>query len=455
MRELRDIFSTHRQDRSNVYRETGVIDDTAQDDIKIKIIVPPPIMYDSSRQTSDVHISDIYDDVLLYTFSFLESRDLITVGQTCRRWREVSSGDMMWRRELQNFFTNTNQKKNVEQIDGDYKRVYFKMKYAHNHLEEFHKRISNIRNCQIWTAIIIGLFIPLSLCFGALYLSIMAPLFLDGQIQTSPENLWYSSVPEWILLFAPFLVFIVTMTIIFVLFVPQSKYAKKVQLIQFFELQWNTYFESAFISIWVVGWLAWVPIMFLGLYLRLLIVPFFPNSNMSFRLAFVPVYLYTAVYIAAPLYTMVQWSLLRKPLMKWSLGCYIVGVIINVLVSIQCGLISGKLDSSLDSYWSSIFTPMWLVHALLLLFPGVCCLEAVHPWRLRFVKVGAVMAVCEIFLLPVQIWLILFSLRLDSFISVSFVATFIPLYVIIFILLLIGLCATGYTIINTKFLHVL
>lgn len=407
---------------------------------------PPPAPTPTSTMI------EVFDDLLFYTFSFLEGPDLISVGQVCKRWRDISSGNDVWKRELQLFLTNTNQKKRVEDLQAsNFKKLFFKMKYAHTHLDDHHKRISRIRNCQIWTGIAMGIFIPLSLCFGFLYLSIISPLFMDGYINYSQDNVWLSSIPEWLLFFTPFIVFMCTITIVFLLFIPQRKYAKSVQLVQYFELHWDGYFEAAFISIWIVGWFLWIPLIFLGLYLRLLIVPFFVSTGFSYRLAFLPVHLYSVLYIGAPLYVMVQWSLLHKPLMKWSVGCYLVGVAINCFVSIQCGLISAKLDQSMDSYWSSIFSPLWILHGLLLMFPGVCCLEAVHPWKLRFIKIGGVMAIIEVFLFPVQIWLILFALRLDLFISISFTSTFIPLYVVIFVILSIGMAVC--TCFSAKFIQ--
>src|SRR3989338_4656373 len=106
-------------------RETSTHSSTSRDTVTVHATLPtiqieydaPTIVIDVVESIPDASITikkqpppaptptstmiEVFDDLLFYTFSFLEGPDLISVGQVCKRWRDISSGNDVWKRELQ------------------------------------------------------------------------------------------------------------------------------------------------------------------------------------------------------------------------------------------------------------------------------------------------------------------------------------------------------------------
>jgi hypothetical protein len=353
--------------------------------------------------------NDIHDDVLQSIFSFLDAASLINVGQTSKRFRCLSSHDLVWRYSCPRY---KNRRKE--------RYIHHKKRLKVGKRQSLYLELGSTVNNKFQTYIILtqGVVLPISVVMGLMYISVAVPVLLDGFIAQSATNFWYASIPALVLILVPFAIAVITLMHSACVFYPALNIIlKKIPSID------NSQILSCFV---VIGWVLWLPLLIVGVLILLLISPIHATATYAFRLSFLPVHLFAVLY----LWMSVPVFFCARNINNFDRSytvAYGVGILINSFVAIQAGLISTKLDQVLLTSWAIVFIPMWLIFAIMLLL-WLVVLPFIRN-SANFLYVLMLLIFVAALSVPYTIWLILFALRLDLVVSFNFVFVFTPLYV--------------------------
>ncbi len=122
---------------------------------------------------------------------------------------------------------------------------------------------------------------------------------------------------------------------------------------------------------------------------------------------------------------------------------YCLCAVISLFVVIQFGLISGKLDGTITVKWGTIFIPVWLMLTVLIHLCPITCFLSVRGNSEFFAGLSFGSCIMCVGVLPLTIFMILLSMKLDNVIQLQLFHMFLPLYVfeivLLFLLLMFGL----------------
>ena len=116
---------------------------------------------------------------------------------------------------------------------------------------------------------------------------------------------------------------------------------------------------------------------------------------------------------------------------------YCLCAVISLFIVVQFGLISGKLDGTIDYTWGSIFIPIWLMLTVIIHLCPITCFLSVRGNSEFFAGLSFGSCIMCIGVLPLTIFMILLSLKLDNKIHLQWFHLFLPLYVFEIVLLLL------------------
>jgi hypothetical protein len=374
--------------------------------------------------------AELSEDALSHIFSFSDVPTLNKINSTCKRWREVATRDYFWTNH-----TNNPPEKNVRNAYVEQRKEYYESKYREK-AKQFHSSVDNAASIIICAVCVIGYF---SITIGLLYASIVLQIFLDGRFRLDTATLWFTYIPIVILFIGPFAIAIIVSFAYCTILAPTVQFVK---LFRKAEGDCSEQVAMPLLSFLFIGYLGFIPCIAIGTGISYFIAP----SQAAFRLSFLPVHIFTILYVVLPIITMIFHMIASctNPLNKETWGTlgtmmviHSIGIFTNGCASLQILLISAKLDNAISTYWSVVFVPIYVLLAVLIFgWAYFCC--CIPLWRklyehddvttVSFIVVP--MLVCiTLILVPVFIWLLLLGLRLDLIMSGSYGAIFAPLYV--------------------------
>jgi hypothetical protein len=357
-------------------------------------------------QCSETFQQDILSQVFHYLDLDKDIKTLLSLGQTCKIFRTLCSAQ----RET-----------HLRRVIAVKKASMIKERQIARY--NFFDKASAL--VGIGSAIVYPTTIIVSFLIGLIYLSILAPLTLDGAIDTTPNNLWLISTPLWFLFVLPILLFIFHFILVEIL----RQIAPRCTAVD----ETSIFFEHDILNMFPIsmGTVIWIPMIFLCSNLRMLI----GITPQSFRVSFIPLHIIAFLYVIVPIPVMLYYGRKKRRRQFTSFVVYCASSFINIFVSLQTGLISGKLDQAIDTYWMVILIPTIVLLLILMssLFIYLAILAPImsckYRWHEHWYSTPHFLIGTAVAVLPFLFSIILFSLRLDLFITIPYIYCFIPLYV--------------------------
>jgi hypothetical protein len=384
----------------------------------------------SAHHVSFPITNELSDDTISHIFQFLEVTDLLHSGAACKKWRSLSSQDHLWRQCL-----STEHEKDLRDVFIASKKTYYEDKYRAKAVQ-FHEKIEVTLAYVIGAICIIGIY---SITIGMIYSTIIGHLYLDGIIPMRTSLLWFTYIPVALLFIGPFVAITIAS------FTYSTVLSPVIELVKCVRKASHGCSEQLAIPLIVfltVGYTGFIPCIALSAAISLFIAP----SAAAFRLSYLPVHIFTFLYIVIPIISVMIGKITEHS--RWSksnweaLGSLAllhgIGVLFNGYASLQVGLITAKLDNAISTYWLVVFIPLYLL-LVFLIFGWLFFICFIPIWHRidddpENVSVGSIvlipLLIClSIILIPVLVWIILFAIRMDLFLTSSFGVTFIPLYI--------------------------
>jgi hypothetical protein len=373
-----------------------------------------------SRQRFD---DGLPDDVLIFSFTFLTPDQIISVGNTCARWRALANDESLWQEILERASLS---EKSIHTRTSYLS--YMQSKYEQRKLtEEYQFHGKHIESLLMRRSTIYAVGLLACAMLGLIYLTFQAPLMLDEII--SDDVRWL--IPSVVLFGLPFTIMAITMLINELVYVRKySRYITVAQSSYYLLVNGlrNTYA--------LIGSFGWMPITTIGVYAH--------NTGVISRWhILIVILLYMLIFVT---FSLLHWSQVGT---KEGQAIFIAGIIINMVATGQVVLVLLKLQGVTNLYWIIVTIPLWLT----LSSPIVGCI-------IIFSYVGANFVVCKfgkgvstllsslwicfiaLPILPIAATIMWFSLRLDEFVHGPYVLTFVPVYVL-YVLALISIFITG------------
>jgi hypothetical protein len=397
--------------------------------------------------------SHIPDEIIDSIFSFLEptQQQMRTITQTCSTWKRVGSHDTYWQTiyeqeyakylESVNVFDRKLQMVPVQQ--RNYRRYFFDLKKycVEGTRKTMYARsvILGVEQSVIYTGT--GYILSLICTFVTLLLSVFVYticglLFVNGKIQKVAKNHAFMLIPYILLLFTP-LVILYVVYIIYTFWLKRYQYYGTWTKLPIYSGNRKDEYEIIDCIMLVMGMFGVFPVAGVCAYIRLV----FNLKYVAWRGILSPFYLYAILYIIIPpIIRYINQNRNGMPYFNFQFiriqfSAWIIGSIVQLLLSIQLGVLSAKLDQSTKStlYWIVVFIPTYLLFVLCCLIGpiSIAMRDRLHKDLMPTIYTVVAGVVASVFFIPVIVWLILYALTLDQFITVSLVVIWVPLYVLL------------------------
>jgi hypothetical protein len=395
----------------------------------------------------------LHEDVLMVIFQYLPTSSLLNISLVSHRWFNAASHDQLWK---------CNYMKSIDTVQCNM--------VTHNYRSELiqHKRSRyEIESTQAYVKELtdvskllrhISLICPIFILLGCTFYSLLVPLFLDKSIKIGPKTHAFMLIPFILLVLIPFI-------IMFIAFSPIRYLMDHIKKSQEAKLQLlgnnvndhtlsRHYFRTSDLLLRVIGLFAFIPIIGTCIYVRLA----FQLYSIPYRVAISPFYLYTLIHAS--------YNLIRN-----RKRFNIVSAAFQVYLCIQFSLIATKLDTGTSRYshWILVMIPTWIIMSLIVSISPLCCAFGVlirlysyicdknqlYGYKLNYCSsieeedtffpesvsvMGTLFAVAWT---PIIVWLLLFCLRLDGYVTCSYEYTWVPLQISLIIALNICICSRG------------
>jgi hypothetical protein len=380
---------------------------------------------EAALEAYTTNLADASNAILTRIFSFLETQDLCNIATTCKRWLNITSTDIIWQPHLQKYITRLpiTDVKSTADFTNQFKLHYLRITKNRKAIDAYAEESVKMTTWSYRVARALLIYLPLCILLGIFYMSIVFPMFLDGVFPVRTNTILLMAIPNFFFFVIPILLTGIGVYCLTGFLIPKRIHA--VQMVKGYNTK-SKYLEYYYSVIFALGWFINIPLSILAIYIRIAI----GNGDYimsAMRMAFIPVHVFTVCYTIAPLF----FILLRLKRARVAWFIYTIGSFINISITMQVSLISAKLDQLVNDYWVVIFLPFWIGNGVILLGMLVSpCLFFVSKF---FEQEGLSQSskgiiYCELLLAPIQLWVILFCLRLDMIITTSYVYTFIPLY---------------------------
>ncbi|KAL9645532.1 hypothetical protein ABK040_000596 [Willaertia magna] len=436
----------------------------AEDDLGNTFLVPiksSDELCDEIMQSNKCY-NDLYDDLLVYIFKYLSPNELITIGNTNKRLRELSLRNEAW--EII-YFKNIYKLKDLNiSEDENYRKIYIDYCKEHSlkakRVKKGKKILPLLSWYQFFYQLNYGFLGPFLFCNFILIFSILVPLIFDGFIDTI--YIGYCSLPFFM---AMAILLFICISLIIDPYYFNSKRLKYANYLK--DEDENTIIKAMSSPSWssIVmndeepslksddGWkesiiivLSTIWIWFLFIFGILMKYMWFYSSNgATFTLLFTPCYLFTIIYCILPFIYFTRSRRKRSYSSSsnvMSYFSYIMYTIIVVMSALQILLIGLKLDYYITSSWNVVLVPAWLF----LIY--VNCLGCIHCYCIASTdnRTSGVLGCCAVlshmvFAFSYQIWFIIIALRLDQ----VFESLWTPLFIPFWIFILLVECITVFT----------
>lgn len=103
----------------------------------------------STEEDQELEYAPLYDlyeipDIMGHVFSFLPSRDLFSVGLTCRQWRILTDMDMIWKPRYEILLRDRYYMQENRNIDHSFKHQYFTLSRRIERFDYHHENIKQL-----------------------------------------------------------------------------------------------------------------------------------------------------------------------------------------------------------------------------------------------------------------------------------------------------------------------
>jgi hypothetical protein len=437
-------FKKHKVSKSPEKDKTSIIGAHANDSANLHHVdeIPAPIFHFDEWFTPNT-VDGMFDDLLIYTFSFLDYKELIKVGQVSKKWRRLSQMDVLWKREYQRVTFELAQKN--ENLDRDFRSHFIQLQTQQTMKRKERRYASNkLSKLNIWQSILIyvyAFFAPMTFVCGLLALSVIVPLIFDDRIPASGDGIQYLSIPSIITLFS-FLVMALGLYFDPILLSRLKKryceYLAQEQLMENPEemsaYTFNEELDEGWIAtfqllLWSVFWIPLVAICLLAKWALFI--------NISYSVCFIPVYVYYISYLLMPMVISCYKSIFEPRTgnitrdNRWLPRLmHIMANIVNFFMVLQVLLVGLRLDDVTTAPWNVVLLPLWFSFALLwCVCPAYTLCGVLFDDDELSGQVICIGVVLQLLIYPIQAFIIMFALRLDNVFEIPYIYTFIPLYI--------------------------
>jgi hypothetical protein len=356
-------------------------------------------------------------DVLIHIFSYLQTtKELNDAGLVCQDWYVASTNNELWRPHLRIIVPLALKYEYQERIEMNMKQEYCRIlrkifgNLQHRILVKKLRRNSH--------GFLYMLFIMFSL--GLVYIVVVVPLLLDGIIPFSVTNVWYVSIPSWLCLCLPVIIFMPWHIMLVKLTADNISPWFKYPYSRHLPNQW-IYTKT------VISVIGSIPVIFICIHFQLLLYYF--GTNAYFSVCFIPVYIFTMAVTVMQVFSCCCSAGKSRLILSFP------SLILQICITLQLCLIAAKLDQLIISTWVTVLIPLWILFAIIIL--GLLVIHIVYTcWCFQGGSKAGLFIANIVFLLAemvpilILIWLILFALRLDLTITIAYHLLFIPLYVV-------------------------
>ncbi len=398
--------------------------------------VPYPSHFDDYETPTTV--PELFDELLIYTFSFLDYRELLVVGQVSRQWQQLSQMDVLWKREYQRItFELANKDEHLQQ---DFRSHFLQLHHRSNLKKQerqyVYKRLKCVNNGQSAAICGYAFIAPMVFVCALMFLSVIVPLILDDRIPFSGAGIQFVSVPTVFILlsFGAILLGLVYDTkLINRLKRRYIDYLSNENLLTAPVEEMGAYTFNEELD---DGWISTFELLLSGVfYLPLLIACLLIHWTASlthlYIVSLTPVFVYGAFVCMGQVVSFFKLrnnTVRDNRLLPGFMGFSVVTV--GIFIEIETVLIALKLDGIITSAWNVALIPMWLCMIVLC---GVCPLYTAFAVFLdddelsgQVICIGVLL---QAMLYPLQAFIIMFALRLDNVYDMQYVLVFVPLYV--------------------------
>lgn len=387
---------------------------------------------------------ELFDDVLLYIFSFLDLKELSAMTQTNHNLRKLASSDILWEK-----FYKTHHWKWISEVTPlthNYRDYFIDCAKKEQELHRKYKvnglllgTTTTVKNTQKFCWIGCG---PICLWIGIILLTAMAPVFLDKAIPNISGACWgllVSFLLTTVLGYCCITYGLASDSLIFHK-LRQRYWLTEQKLIKSEDPLPNQQDQDLInTSLTLVLGMLWLPLSLICYLVRGALFP-----NLLFSIALLPVYVCSMAFTCNPLFILHIYRAFTYN-RNGSLTSQITMSLLNVMVIIQLILLNLRLDDIMVVSYGVVLIPTWLVFLVFPVFSCLTCILYVGAFNnCAAVGWGLFLMFVPCFMIPLGLFLILFMLRLEEvFFGFSFAIVFIPCFLFdLLVCCCICLCST-------------
>jgi hypothetical protein len=361
--------------------------------------------------------------------------------------------DYLWEREYKNarfqYITKRIVTSNYREAFLDHLREHKQAKAKHI---TYSRKIEAVNRTQQVFRCSYGLIFPFFFFLGLFLTSILVPLLLDGTIDYD-RYMFLTSIPFLAISFPSYLMIAFGVVLDPVLL---NHFKRQYHQVLGRKRSWYgdiDMIKAVNLFVWSMSWL---PFCIACVYMKVLMFP-----DAGYRLCFLPVFLCCVLVIIVPPIVWLTKLFRRQSLVQdhSSFFVYTCCAVLNLFVVIQTGLIAARLDSpswSLarhlpnavhDFDWGAIFTPIWMLFAIVFLGCPVACCSSIFGDSEFCGGMAYISCVSQCLMLPLEIFMIMFTVLLDGAASFAFIYAFVPLFIfealVLYCACCVGICSMG------------
>jgi hypothetical protein len=278
--------------------------------------------------------------------------------------------------------------------------------------------------------------IGISIICYLIIIPILFPLYLDGKIHITVQNIYWSLIPYLLVIFIPTMITLAAAVYLAIVHArsPSITFWQKLG-VQVRALVWIDHVTVlSFVSC-----LGIFPVLHFCVYLRYWMTNTYNPLPYSYTLSAIPFFVYSLTNILIPVIIIISKGIRSQIPGENAYKAYlqVFSILFNVTAILETLLVTTKLDNVLNTYWVVLFTPIMTtpVSVTVLSYGFVFFARAVQIryWQdyMHNITIGNAIMWAAIFLsIPAWVTWLLLLLRLDLFITVPFLNTFIPLYLL-------------------------
>ncbi|KAL0490069.1 hypothetical protein AKO1_009438 [Acrasis kona] len=360
--------------------------------------------------------------------------ELIAVGQVCQTWRHASCTNKIWTKKRSKYLEN----EEFDDEEENFMTEYDVEEFTDNDRDRFFTTINNHKlskkvlpaSSLLWRINVFGFI--LTFCSIVLYINytwVVYPLWMDRTIKNTQDHYYFLWIPIWILMCPSIIAELIVLAggINFVLKIREAYYSN--WLIFHVLLSYNK-------MVFLIPLFSWLYFMMFGVFAT-------NYYNIPFTLSMLPclfmLIISTMCLVWCSRVLRRKHNTMKKIVVdgKDLFSCFLI-IGYNIYFFMQTVALCVKFDFMMSISLLVTIIPTYIMT----FFSTIAACVAVYILMRRprdeksLVAISKILVVTFLLVVPICVWAIVLSLRLEGFVTGSYILIFLPLYAPITIYLL-------------------